>query len=232
MRQLTPSPNSSPTFTLAPTGEELNHDSLLTHTCTSTLLRIGTLNVRGIKHNSTFVKKFLDTLACRRFGCRAMKRTIWITFTRTLTTSLWSHLQWRIVYTASPVAAEATGVSQSCGERHFRTPRSCSHYPAIFVLLFLWADSALALFIRSACTDPFREALDHIDVVLQKFPGRTFLLGDLNADPGSTLPSTISSTPMNEQGSILVKYLLKWDYSSVQLYLAQQFASVYKRSLL
>ena len=42
-------------------------------------------------------------------------------------------------------------------------------------------------------------------------------VGDLNTDPGSE-GGPLSSTPVNEQGRILLRYLQRWNYLSVHLH--------------
>ena len=67
---------------------------------------------------------------------------------------------------------------------------------------------------RSGCTDEFKECLDYLDslVNLLGFDNEVVILGDINADPG------IHGVP-NEQGRILLRYLTRWNYTSVHLHL-------------
>ena len=66
---------------------------------------------------------------------------------------------------------------------------------------------------RTGCTDSFKEALDTLQVIKEKFnpSGLLIFAGDLNADPG-TSGGPVSTTPVNEQGSILSKYLQSWGF--------------------
>lgn len=72
---------------------------------------------------------------------------------------------------------------------------------------------------RSGCTDAFKEALDYIDSIVMhlSFDNNVVILGDLNADPGPA-GGPLSSTTVNEQGRILLRYLAKWNYVSVHLH--------------
>ena len=72
---------------------------------------------------------------------------------------------------------------------------------------------------RSGCTDLFKEALDYIDSTIMHFAfdNNVMVLGDLNADPGSD-GGPLATTPSNEQGRILLRYLAKWEFSSVHLH--------------
>ena len=49
------------------------------------------------------------------------------------------------------------------------------------------------------------------------FDHNVIVLGDLNADPGSD-GGPLSTTPSNEQGRILLRYLAKWELLSVHLH--------------
>ncbi len=70
---------------------------------------------------------------------------------------------------------------------------------------------------RFCCTDDFKAVLDELDSSLVLYEGaKVIILGGLNADPGFPSPSVIGSP--NEQGIILNKYLLKWEYASAFLY--------------
>lgn len=72
---------------------------------------------------------------------------------------------------------------------------------------------------RSASTEPFREMLDIIDSAFILFPNCVILpMGDFNADIGST-----SRSP-NEQGSILLRYMERWNYVSSHLQLQRDGA--------
>ena len=64
---------------------------------------------------------------------------------------------------------------------------------------------------RTGCTDSFKEALDTLQVIKEKFnpSGLLIFAGDLNADPGAS-GGPVSTTPVNEQGRILSKYLQSW----------------------
>ena len=72
---------------------------------------------------------------------------------------------------------------------------------------------------RSGCTDPFKEALDYTDSILNilSFDSDVIILGDLNADLGS-VGGPLATTTINEQGRILYRYLQKWNYTSVHLH--------------
>ena len=61
--------------------------------------------------------------------------------------------------------------------------------------------------------------MDDLDAVLGHFAfdNDEIIMGDFNADPGSE-GGPLSSTPMNEQGRILLCYLKRWNYLSVHLY--------------
>ena len=64
----------------------------------------------------------------------------------------------------------------------------------------------------------FKEALDFLDSAIEVLStdNDVIILGDLNADPGDK-GGPNSTTPVNEQGSILLRYLTKWEYASVHL---------------
>ena len=61
--------------------------------------------------------------------------------------------------------------------------------------------------------------MDYLDAVLGRlaFDNDVVIMGDFNADPGSE-GGPLSSTPTNEQGRILLRYLQRWNYLSVHLY--------------
>ena len=73
---------------------------------------------------------------------------------------------------------------------------------------------------RTGCTDSFKEALDTLQVIKEKFnpSGLLIFAGDLNADPGAS-GGPVSTTPVNEQGRILSKYLQSWGFTSAHLHL-------------
>ena len=72
---------------------------------------------------------------------------------------------------------------------------------------------------RTGCTDDFKECMDYLDAVLGRlaFDNGVVIMGDFNADTGSE-GGPLSSTPTNEQGRILLRYLQRWNYLSVHLY--------------
>ena len=72
---------------------------------------------------------------------------------------------------------------------------------------------------RSGCTDIFKESLDYIDSLFNLLNSEYdfIILGDINADPGPQ-GGPKSSTPVNEQGRILNRYLSKWNFVSAHLH--------------
>ena len=69
---------------------------------------------------------------------------------------------------------------------------------------------------RSGCTD---ESLDQLDTVLGPLPPLSdiIILGDFNADPGSQ-GGPLSTTRLNEQGRILVPFMVSWNLVSTHLH--------------
>ena len=61
--------------------------------------------------------------------------------------------------------------------------------------------------------------MDYLDAVLGRlvFDNYVIIMGDFNADPGSE-GAPLSSTPTNEHGRILLRYLQRRNYLSVHLY--------------
>ena len=71
---------------------------------------------------------------------------------------------------------------------------------------------------RSGCTDDFKEMLDQIDALMNTYAcdSDVVYIGDFNADLGPA-GGPRATTPSNEQGRILQKYLDKWDFVSCHL---------------
>ena len=61
---------------------------------------------------------------------------------------------------------------------------------------------------RSGCTDIYKEALDHLNVIREKYSDNGILIfaGEMNADIG-TSDGPLATTTINEQGRILSHYL-------------------------
>ena len=74
---------------------------------------------------------------------------------------------------------------------------------------------------RTGCTDIFKESLDYLDsmINLLGYENDVFILGDMNADLGLT-GGPMASTHINEQGKILQKYLQRWNFLSAHLHLS------------
>ena len=74
---------------------------------------------------------------------------------------------------------------------------------------------------RSGCTDNFKESLDMLQVIKEKLDpsGIVIFAGDLNVDPG-THGGPLSTTPVNEQGRILARYIQSWGFTSAHLHLS------------
>ena len=70
----------------------------------------------------------------------------------------------------------------------------------------------------SGCTDDFKAMMDQIDALVNTFAfdSDVVFMGDFNVDPGPG-GGPRASTPSNEQGCILKKYLDKWDFVSSHL---------------
>ena len=73
---------------------------------------------------------------------------------------------------------------------------------------------------RSGCTDVFKESLDQLEAILMLLPpgAEIIIMGDLNADLGQ-LGGPMSCTQMNEQGSVLHRYISRWNFASTHLQL-------------
>ncbi len=95
-----------------------------------------------------------------------------------------------------------------------------TNHPVCFLSVYLPS--------RSGCTDNFKDCLDYVNAVLGQlsFDSDVYILGDLNADPGSG-GGPLATTTANEQGRILARYLRKWNYVAVHLHLNNnpQFSS-------
>ena len=74
---------------------------------------------------------------------------------------------------------------------------------------------------RTGCTDTFKESLDYLDSIINLFgfDNDVFILGDINADLGLG-GGPMASTPINEQGKILMQYLKRWNFLSAHLHLS------------
>ena len=75
--------------------------------------------------------------------------------------------------------------------------------------------------MRTGCTDIFKESLDYLDsmINLLGYENDVFILGDMNADLGLS-GGPMASTPINEQGKILRQYLQRWNFLSAHLHLS------------
>ena len=70
---------------------------------------------------------------------------------------------------------------------------------------------------RAGPTDPFKDSLDYLDSSLTNYGDSIpVILGDLNADPGQS-GGPLATTPPNEQGKILLRYLTRWNFVSTHL---------------
>ena len=74
---------------------------------------------------------------------------------------------------------------------------------------------------RSGCTYNFKESLDMLQVIKENLDpsGIVIFAGDLNADPG-THGGPLSTTPVNEQGCFLARYIQSWGFTSAHLHLS------------
>ena len=74
----------------------------------------------------------------------------------------------------------------------------------------------------------FKKALDFADSILQQllYDNDVLFLGDLNADPCQS-GGQLATTGANKQGRILLRYLSKWYYASVDLHFS---SSIYSRT--
>ena len=83
---------------------------------------------------------------------------------------------------------------------------------------------------RSVCTDVFRESLEQLDAVLGSLAVSSdiIILGDF-ADPGSQR-GPLSTTKLNEQGRILVRFLVNWNLVFTHLHKSYLFSSAYYES--
>ena len=83
--------------------------------------------------------------------------------------------------------------------------------------------SVLSVYLpsRSGCTDNFKESLDMLQVIKGKLDpsGIVIFAGDLNADPG-THGGPLSTTPVNEQGHFLARYIQSLGFTSAHLHLS------------
>ena len=79
---------------------------------------------------------------------------------------------------------------------------------------------------RTGCTDIFKESLDYLDsmINLLGYENDVFILGDMNADLGLS-GGPMASTPINEQGKILMQYLKRWNFLSAHLHLSPTLAT-------
>ena len=77
---------------------------------------------------------------------------------------------------------------------------------------------AVYLPTRSGGTDSFKASLDYLDASLQLLSNESdvVILGDLNADPGPS-GGPLASSPNNERGRILSRYLTRWNFISCHL---------------
>ena len=70
----------------------------------------------------------------------------------------------------------------------------------------------------SSCINIYKEALDHLNVIREKYSDNGILIfaGDMNADLG-TSDGPLATTAINEQGRILSHYLKAWNFISAHL---------------
>ena len=79
---------------------------------------------------------------------------------------------------------------------------------------------------RSGCTDIYKETLDHLNVIREKYSDNGILIfaGDMNGDLG-TSDGPRATTTINEQGQILSHYLKSWNFVSAHLHLNTETSS-------
>ena len=79
---------------------------------------------------------------------------------------------------------------------------------------------------RSGCTDIYKETLDHLNVIREKYSDNGILIfaGDMNGDLG-TSDGSHATTTINEQGRILSHYLKSWNFVSAHLHLNTETSS-------
>ena len=195
-----------------------------------TKLRVGCLNLRGLKSNSDYLKKILGKLdicgisehwlhhydlsllskvhsefyaysTCSKPEEDGLRCT-----PRSLRGNGGVSILWH--KTLQPYVQKLTDVST---ERVVGIRLVTADRPICFLSVYLPT--------RTGCTDDFKECMDYLDAVLGRlaFDNDVVIMGDFNADPGSE-GGPLSSTPTNEQGRILLRYLQRWNYLSVHLY--------------
>ena len=198
--------------------------------CSPKLLRLGCLNVRGIKANNDYVANLLgdlDILAISEHWLHSYDlHLLGLIHTEYNYIASSPHSQEDALTCAPRLKRGCGGVAilwRKAINNQVKKLTDFSNDRCVAIQL-LSTPRPLAIIstylpCRSGCTDLFKEALDYVDSIINHlaYDHSVIVLGDLNADPGPD-GGPLSTTPANEQGRILLRYLAKWELSSVHLH--------------
>ena len=194
--------------------------------CDSLLINLLSLNVRGLKANSDYVRLLLSDY-CPVILCICEH---WLhSFESSLVPDLIGDYQFVIATVEEPHAyiprfiRGRSGVailwSPELNDLIFpiTSPRN-DRLLGIRISTFSRPTVVFSVYLpcRSGGTDPFKYVMDELDSLFTLFPDDIILFaGDFNANPGVLIDDL--SYPPNEQGIILNRYLEKWNYVSSHL---------------
>ena len=194
-------------------------------------LRIGCLNLRGVKSNRIYLHNLLDKLDICAVSehwlhsyelhlLQALHDEFYVFAACPAEVEDSVHCVPRLIRGAGGVALfwrkslfpAASKLTQLATERIVGIRIPTMNRPICFLSVYLPT--------RTGGTDIFKDQMDLIEAYIGLLSDcDVVILGDINADPGS-LAGPYVSTCTNEQGTILWRYLERWGYLSAHLWTA------------